>query len=152
MSQCVWRIGAATSSSLALFVAFRTDWTLGYIACAPLALIALVASLVMGEPRRHREPSPKRGTAELVDAFVSPLRDFFTREGALVVLLFVLVHKIGDTMANLMIRDLLVEVGFSKSEILIGDVWVGFIALLAGIFVGGALYADRKSTRLNSSH
>src|SRR3546814_4120894 len=114
----------------------------------------MLASLVMGEPERHREPTPKRGMAELVDAFVSPLRDFFTREGALVVLLFVLVHKIGDTMANLMIRDLLVEVGFSKSEILIGDVWVGFIALLAGIFVGGALYArlDRKSTRLNSSH
>src|SRR3546814_372969 len=79
--------------------------------------------------------------AELVDAFVSPLKDFFTREGALVVLLFVLVHKIGDTMANLMIRDLLVGLGFTKDEILVGDVWVGFIALLAGIFVGGWLYA-----------
>src|SRR3546814_6633189 len=64
MSQYGWRIGAATAASLALFVAFRTDWTLGYIACAPLALSALVASLVMGETRRHREPSPKRGTAE----------------------------------------------------------------------------------------
>src|SRR3546814_1000089 len=112
----------------------------------------------MGEPERHREPTPKRGMAELVDAFVSPLKDFFTREGALVVLLFVLVHKIGDTMANLMIRDLLVGLGFTKDEILVGDVWVGFIALLAGIFVGGWLYArlgmkrDRKSTRLNSSH
>src|SRR3546814_11343820 len=71
----------------------------------------------------------------------SPLKDFFTREGALVVLLFVLVHKIGDTMANLMIRDLLVGLGFTKDEILVGDVWVGFIALLAGIFVGGWLYA-----------
>src|SRR3546814_480827 len=118
-----------------------SDWTLGYIACAPLALSAMLASLVMGEPERHREPTPKRGMAELVDAFVSPLKDFFTREGALVVLLFVLVHKIGDTMANLMIRDLLVGLGFTKDEILVGVVWVGFIALLAGIFVGGWLYA-----------
>src|SRR3546814_11534983 len=85
----------------------------------------MLASLVMGEPERHREPTPKRGMAELVDAFVSPLKDFFTREGALVVLLFVLVHKIGDTMANLMIRDLLVGLGFTKDEILVGDVWVG---------------------------
>ncbi|API59227.1 MFS transporter [Tardibacter chloracetimidivorans] len=141
MSQYGWRIGAAVAASLALFVALRTDWTLGYIACAPLALSAMLASLVMGEPERHREPTPKRGMAELVDAFVSPLKDFFTREGALVVLLFVLVHKIGDTMANLMIRDLLVGLGFTKDEILVGDVWVGFIALLAGIFVGGWLYA-----------
>src|SRR3546814_16526287 len=93
MSQYGWRIGAAVAASLALFVALRTDWTLGYIACAPLALSAMLASLVMGEPERHREPTPKRGMAELVDDFVSPLKDFFTREGALVVLLFVLVHK-----------------------------------------------------------
>ena len=40
-----------------------------------------------------------------------------------------------------MIRDLLVTLGFTKPEILAGDVWVGFFALLAGIFVGGILYA-----------
>src|SRR3546814_7102993 len=100
MSQYGWRIGAEVAASLALFVALRTDWTMGYSAWSPLGLSAMLASLVMGEPERHREPTPKRGMAELVDAFVSPLKDFFTREGALVVLLFVLVHKIGDTMAN----------------------------------------------------
>ena len=50
-------------------------------------------------------------------------------------------EAIGDTIANLMIRDLLVTLGFTKPEILTGDVWVGFFALLAGIFVGGILYA-----------
>ena len=84
---------------------------------------------------------PVRGAMELVDAFVSPLKDFFRRQGALIVLVFVLVHKIGDTMANLMIRDLLVGLGFTKDEIAFGDVGVGFFALLAGIFVGGVLYA-----------
>ena len=53
----------------------------------------------------------------------------------MVVLLFVLVHKIGDTMANLMTRDLLVVSGFSREEIAFGDVGIGFFALLAGIFV-----------------
>jgi MFS transporter, PAT family, beta-lactamase induction signal transducer AmpG len=72
---------------------------------------------------------------------VGPMVDFFRRKGAWLVFLFVLVHKIGDTMANLMIRDLLVTVGFDKDQILWGDVVVGFWALLAGIFVGGILYA-----------
>src|SRR6185503_20271045 len=92
---------------------------------------------------RHRDPPAVRGVLELVDAFVSPLRDFFRRDGAFVVLAFVLVHKIGDTMANLMIRDLLVNLGFTKDEIAFGDVGVGFIALLVGTFVGGVLHARR---------
>ena len=57
-------------------------------------------------------------------------------------LLFVLIHKIGDTMANLMIRDLLVGLGFTNDEILFVRRRVGFFALLAGIFVGGMLYAQ----------
>lgn len=141
MSQYGWRTGALLAASIALFVAARSNWALGYLACAPLVLSAIGASLVMGEPVRHREPAHKRGLAELIDAFVSPLVDFFKRQGAWLVLLFVLIHKIGDTMANLMIRDLLVESGFTKDEILFGDVWFGFLALMAGIFVGGILYA-----------
>jgi PAT family beta-lactamase induction signal transducer AmpG len=141
MSQYGWRLGAFFAASIALFVAARTSWTVGYFACAPLAFVGPIASLFMGEPKRHHEPKPAKGARALLDAFGGPLADFLKREGALLVLLFVLVHKIGDTMANLMIRDLLVGLGFTKDEILFGDVWVGFFALLAGIFVGGILYA-----------
>ena len=141
MSQYGWRLGAFFAASIALFVAARSNWTMGYLACAPLALIGPIASVFMGEPKRHRDPKPVKGARALLEAFWGPLADFLKREGALLVLLFVLVHKIGDTMANLMIRDLLVGLGFTKDEILYGDVWVGFFALLAGIFVGGVLYA-----------
>ncbi len=140
MSQYGWRIGASGAAGLALVVADRMGWQAGYLACAPLVLAAVLTGLFMGEPARHREPAHKRGLSELVDAFVSPLADFFRRPGALLVLAFVLVHKIGDTMANLMIRDLLVQLDFTKPEIAQADVGVGFVALLAGIFVGGVLF------------
>lgn len=71
---------------------------------------------------------------------VGPLIEFFRREGGAVVLLFVLVHKLGDTLANLTLRLLFNDLGFSKTEIAFYDVFVGFIALLLGIFVGGVLY------------
>lgn len=142
MSQYGWRIGSNLAAALALTVAARSDWTMGYIACAPLAASAMLVSLVMGEPRRRREPTPRRGAMDVFAAFVSPLKDFFSRPGSVVVLAFVLVHKIGDTMANLMVRDLLVGAGFTKDEIAFGDVGVGFFALLAGVFVGGFLYAQ----------
>ncbi|HWJ69252.1 MAG TPA: MFS transporter [Sphingobium sp.] len=141
MSQYGWRLGAFFAASIALGVASVSSWTLGYIACVPLAFAGPIASLFGGEPERHHEPRPVHGVRALLVSVTEPLTDFFKREGALLVLLFVLVHKIGDTIANLMIRDLLVTVGFTKQEILAGDVWVGFFALLAGIFVGGVLYA-----------
>jgi len=147
MSQYGWRLGAFFAASLALGVANIWSWNWGYLACIPLAFAAPIASMFMGEPERRNEPAPIRGAGELLAAFVTPLADFFKREGAVIVLLFVLVHKIGDTLANLMIRDLLVELGFTKTEILTGDVWVGFLALLIGIFVGGVIYAKMGMKR-----
>lgn len=71
---------------------------------------------------------------------VGPLIEFFTRKGGLIVLLFVLVHKLGDTLANLTLRLLFNDLGYTNSEIAFYDVFVGFIALLVGIFVGGIAY------------
>jgi PAT family beta-lactamase induction signal transducer AmpG len=76
-----------------------------------------------------------------VVAFFSPLTEFLRRPGALVVLAFVLVHKIGDTLANLTLRLLFEDLKFTNDEIAFYDVAIGFAALLAGVFVGAAMYA-----------
>jgi PAT family beta-lactamase induction signal transducer AmpG len=141
MSQYGWRIGAAAAGGLALVLATRLGWSAAYLASAAFALPAMLAGLVMGEPKRHREPAPAHGLGEAVVAYFSPLAEFLRREGALVVLLFVLIHKIGDTLANLSLRLLFQDLGFTNDEVAFYDVGVGFAALLVGVFVGGALYA-----------
>ncbi|HEY3074434.1 MAG TPA: MFS transporter [Burkholderiales bacterium] len=140
MSQYGWRIGSAASGALALVLAARFGWTAAYFACATFALPAMLVGLLMGEPARHREPAKPHGALEAVVAYFSPLVEFMRREGALIVLLFVLIHKIGDTLANLTLRLLFADLGFTNDEIAFYDVGVGFIALLIGIFVGGILY------------
>ena len=47
----------------------------------------------------------------------------------------------GDTLANLTLRLLFNDLGFSNEEIALYDVGFGFIAFLIGIFLGGILYA-----------
>jgi PAT family beta-lactamase induction signal transducer AmpG len=141
MSQYGWRIGAATAGALALVVAARWGWAAAYTACALFALPAMLVGLVMGEPARHREPVPSRGAIQAIVAYFSPLAEFLKREGALVVLIFVLIHKIGDTLANLTLRLLFQDLGFTNDEIAFYDVGVGFVALLAGVFVGGIIFA-----------
>ena len=141
MSQYGWRLGSAAAGALALVLAARIGWTAAYIACAAFALPAMLVGVAMGEPARHREPARPRGVVEALVAYFSPLVEFLARQGALVVLLFVLIHKIGDTLANLTLRLLFKDLGFSNDEVAFYDVGVGFVALFVGIFVGGMLYS-----------
>ncbi|SFP61453.1 MFS transporter [Sphingomonas rubra] len=141
MSQYGWRIGSAAAGALALVVAERAGWSAGYLACTMFALPAMLAGLLLGEPVRHRDPAARRGAAEALAAVWRPFVQFFARPGAVIVLLFILIHKIGDTLANLTLRLLFDDLGFTGDEIAFYDVGVGFLALLIGVFVGGVLYA-----------
>ena len=141
MVQYGWRIGSVAAGALALVLAARVGWEIAYLACAAFALPAMITGLVYGEPERHREPARRRGMGEALGAVYRPFTEFFQRQGAFLVLLFILLHKIGDTLANLTLRLLLDDLKFTNDEIAIYDIGVGFWAYLIGIFVGGVLYS-----------
>jgi len=147
MSQYGWRIGAAAAGALALVVASRWGWATAYICCAAFALPAMVTGLVVGEPARHVVNLEKRGLSAVWESIVGPFAEFMRRTGAWLVLAFILVHKIGDTLANLTFRLLFNDLGYSNDEIALYDVGFGFWAFLVGIFIGGILY-----TRLGLKH
>jgi PAT family beta-lactamase induction signal transducer AmpG len=140
MVQYGWRIGSVAAGALALVVAARFGWQAAYIACAFFALPAMVVGLLLGEPKRHREPAKRHGWYAVGDSIVAPLAEFVRRKGAFLVLLFVLLHKIGDTLTTLTFRLLADELQFTNDEIAIYDIGFGFWGFLAGIFIGGILY------------
>jgi PAT family beta-lactamase induction signal transducer AmpG len=147
MSQYGWRIGAASAGAVALVAAARYGWSAAYAACALFALPAMLVAIVMGEPVRRRPPAAPAGLLEAVVAYFGPLVEFLRRRGAVVVLVFVLIHKIGDTLANLTLRLLFEDLGFTNDEVAFYDVAMGFVAYLAGIFVGGMIYASMGMKR-----
>jgi PAT family beta-lactamase induction signal transducer AmpG len=140
MSQYGWRIGSVSAGAIALLVAASSGWALAYTLCAFLVLPAVFVGFWLGEPARHRDPIPVKGLGVALSSAVGPLAEFFRRSGAWLVLLFVLIHKIGDTLANLTVRLLLQDLHFSNEEIATYDVGFGFVAYLVGIFIGGMLY------------
>ncbi len=141
MSQYGWRIGASGASALVLVLATRFGWSTAYVSAALFALPAIAAGWLLGEPAAHEVAvSAKRGLAAVGDAVFAPLADFLRRDGAWLVLLFILVHKLGDTLANLTLRLLFNDLGFTKDEVAFYDVGLGLAAFLAGIFVGGIIY------------
>ena len=141
MSQYGWRIGSVAAGALALVLADRVGWEMAYLACAVFALPAMLTGLVVGEPERHREPAARKGIGEAITSIYGPFAEFFMRKGAFLVLLFILLHKIGDTLGQLTLRLLLNDLGYANDEIALWDVGVGFWAYLIGIFVGGILYS-----------
>jgi MFS transporter, PAT family, beta-lactamase induction signal transducer AmpG len=140
MNQYGWRIGSAGAAALALIIAGRFGWHAAYLATLVFALPAMITALVLGEPARHVVVNARRGLAEAGRSIIAPFIEFLQRSGAWLVLLFVLVHKIGDTLSQLTVRLLFNDLAFTNDEIAIYDIGVGFWAYLIGIFIGGALY------------
>lgn len=147
MSQYGWRIGSAATGALALLVASRYGWTVAYISCSIFVLPAIMVGVFMGEPSRHLQPKATPGLLNTLIDYFRPLTEFIKRRGAWLVLCFVLIHKVGDTLANLTLRLLFNDLGFTNEEIAFYDVGFGFVAFLAGIFIGGILY-----TRMGLKH
>jgi PAT family beta-lactamase induction signal transducer AmpG len=125
---------------LALIVAARAGWSVAYMTCAVFALPAMLTALWLGEPARRIVTVPRQGMAELWQSIAGPFQEFLRRSGAGLVLAFILVHKVGDTLANLTFRLLFNDLGYTNDEIAVYDVAFGFGAFLVGIFVGGVLY------------
>ncbi|MBW1702717.1 MAG: MFS transporter, partial [Deltaproteobacteria bacterium] len=73
------------------------------------------------------------------EAVVDPLVEYFSRQGALWILAFILFYKIGDTMASAMTTPFYLDIGFSKTEIGTVVKLFGFWATMAGALVGGVL-------------
>ena len=140
MSQYGWRIGSAAAGALALVVAARYGWAVAYFICAAFALPAMLTAVIVGEPARREKLAERRGLAEAWRAIEGPFREFLQRPGAALVLTFVLVHKVGDTLANLTFRLLFDDLGYTNDEIAVYDIGVGFWAFLIGIFVGGLIF------------
>jgi MFS transporter, PAT family, beta-lactamase induction signal transducer AmpG len=94
-------------------------------ACVAVTLFAPEPPLPEGRPRNLRE------------AVVLPFRDYFTRDGAWMILAFILLYKLGDTMASAMTTPFYLDLGYSKTEIGAVVKLFGFWATIAGGTLGG---------------
>jgi PAT family beta-lactamase induction signal transducer AmpG len=113
---------------LADFISFREVYLL-----MALSLSVGVITTVLA-----REPEVATGTPKtLRDAVILPFVDYFSRPGALLILLFILLYKVGDTMAAAMTTPFYLEMGFSKSEIGAVVKLFGFWATILGGLLGG---------------
>lgn len=127
-----YRIAGLIPGSLSLILADHLAWAQVFEITALFMLPGILLTLAVKEPQQTRPP------ATLAEAVVEPFHEFFSRHGwqsALVILAFIFLYKLGDSMATALATPFYLDLGFSKSQI-------GLIAKNAGLWpavIGGLL-------------
>lgn len=136
-----YRIGILVAGALALLMAdnWKTlegapNWPLVYQMMALAMAIGLLITLIA-----PKEDAKLEQPRTLQEAVVGPFVEFFKRDGALTVLAFILLYKVGDSMAANMTTPFMLLKGYSKTDIATVVKGLGLFALIGGGILGGIL-------------
>ncbi len=129
-----YRIGMLLSSGggliLADFIPFSAVYWVMAVALVPgliTTMLCVEPSVTVGTPRTLRE------------AVVEPFIEYFSRQNATLILLFILLYKVGEMMASQMTTPFYLDLGFTKTEIGTVVKLFGFWATVFGGLLGGVL-------------
>lgn len=128
-----YRIAGLVPGSLSLILADRLPWDTVFLVTALFMLPGMAMALLI------REPAIAGGAPKtLREAVVEPFHEFITRAGlreALLVLAFIFLYKLGDSMCTALATPFYLDMGYAKSDI-------GLVAKHAGLWpavIGGLL-------------
>jgi len=155
-----YRLGMLISGAGALFLASALPWSEVYAVMAALVGVGVVTVLMSPEPgtagaaallaREQAEAAALIGrtglsgrrarvAAWLYGAVVAPFRDFMRHPAWLGILLFIVLFKLGEVFAAVLVNPFYLELGFSKIEIASVTKVFGLAATIAGGLIGGIL-------------
>ncbi len=138
-----YRIAMLVAGAVALILSQGIGWQKTYLFMAVLMIIGMIGTSVGREPGSQIKP-PK----SIEEAVVGPLKDFFKREKAIIVLLLIILYKLGDAYAGALTTAFLIRgVNFSPAEVGTINKGMGLVATIVGAMFGGALMVKLRLYR-----
>lgn len=148
MNQFGYRTGNLLAGAGTIYLASTEGaglgWAVAYGLTGFCVLPAVFGALYAGAGRykeRHARAAGQSFGGWLKETVVNPFREFLTRHGAFLILTFVLIYKIGDAMGQVMLGPMIDELGFSDTEYIAVNKFVGFWALIVGSALGAPFIA-----------
>jgi len=131
-----YRLAMLVSGGLALWIADRyLGWQATYWLMAALLIPCIIATFLAPEPN-DAVYVPR----SLEQAVVEPLRDFFGRNNAWLILLLIVLYKLGDAFAMTLTTPFLIRgVGFDPGDVGMVNKTLGLVATIIGALFGGVL-------------
>jgi PAT family beta-lactamase induction signal transducer AmpG len=133
-----YRVAMIVSGGLALVLAGSwLGWANTYFLMGVFMALCAIATFLAPEPDVvAREPRT------LAIAVVEPLVEFFSRHGAMGILLLIVLYKLGDAFAGALSTTFLLRgAGFSVSEVGAVNKVFGLVATIIGALAGGSIMA-----------
>lgn len=130
-----YKVAGMVPGALSLILADLMAWQPVFWITAAFMLPGLGCTLLIREPAVYGAP-PRN----MRDAVLLPFREFIARDGwrgALWVLGFIFLYKLGDSMATALATKFYLDLGFSMTQIGAIAKTTGFWASIAGGIVGG---------------
>jgi len=131
-----YRVALLVSGALALILSDHLPWRSVYFLMGLLMMACVAFTLTAPEPLEKIEP-PK----SLQEAVIEPLASYFRRDGAVAMLVFIMVYKLGDALAGAMTTPFLLELGFSRTDVGTVNKAFGLLSTIVGTLAGGAVIA-----------
>ena len=129
-----YRLSSLVPGSLALLLADNYPWAVSHMVVAGFMSVGIVTSLLMPEPTIQTEK-----TFSFSSAVSEPLKEFGNRNGwgsALLIILFMLCYKLGDSMATALATPFYLDLGFTKTDIAsivkVASLWSSIVGGLIG--------------------
>ncbi len=135
-----WRLGMYVSVGVSFLSADAgVGWDQVHILLGLMMLIGILTTLLVSEPRV--EETPPRSIREAV---IDPFKEFLSRNGALWILAFVLLYKVGDNLAGALNIPFILSQGFTRTEYFVVVKGLGMFCLFGGALLGGAILVRMK--------
>ncbi len=131
-----YRVAMLVSGALALIASDHLPWQSVYGVIAAIMLVCVVFTLIAPEPEVVATP-PK----DLKEAVWGPLTAYFKRSGAIEMLVFIVLYKLGYDLAGAMTTPFLLDIGFSRTDVGTVNKAFGLLSSIAGSLIGGGVVA-----------
>lgn len=129
-----WRLGTFVGVGMSVFADYGVEWSTIFFILSGIMLVGVVTNFLVPEPSAE-DKIPINMKAAVIEPFV----EFFQRDRAILILLFVLLYKIGDNMASTMTIPYITQMGFSKTDYFVIVKGLGMTGLFGGVLVGGSI-------------
>jgi len=150
-----YKLSTLVPGSLSLILSDVLSWQMVFVITALFMVPGILTTLIIAEPKIYGQP-PKN----LREAVVLPFQEFVRRSGwshALLVLAFIFLYKLGDSMATALATPFYLDLGFSRTQIglvaknaglwaslaggILGAVWLEKTGVNRGLWIFGVLQA-----------
>lgn len=135
-----WRVAFLVSNAGVIALSVKTGWHVAVGLMAVLALIGPLAALVAPEPALAHQVTRMKGVAaRFAEAVRTPLQEFLTRRGAILIIAFIVLFRLGGALGSTMLGPFYLALGFNRAAIAVASGPIALFCGLAGTGLGALL-------------